>query len=66
MIALVATHVERMKGIVIMMISVKKIISVELTTAEILVSIVLVTIILNLTVVTMKMKIFAQMTVHVE
>ena len=59
--ALVATHVERMKGIVIMMISVKKITSVELTTAEILV-----TIILSLTVVTMMMKIFAQLTVHVE
>ena len=62
MIALVATHVERMKGIVIMMMSVKKTTSVELTTAEIR----LVSYILKLTVVTMKMKIFAQLIVHVE
>ena len=53
--------VKKTKEIVTMMVSVKKITSVELTTAEVcLVSI------LILTAVTMKMKIFAQFTILVQ
>ena len=59
--ALAATHAERMKEIVTMMISVKKVTNVEPTTAEVHFNS-----ILNLTVVTMKLKIFAQLTIHVE
>ena len=58
---LAATHVVRMKEIVTMMISVKKITNVEPTTVEIhLISI------LNLTAATMKWKIFAQLTTYVD
>ena len=58
---LAATHVVRMKEIVTMMISVKKITNVGRTIVEVH----LVTI-LNLTVATMKWKIFAQLTTYAD
>ena len=59
--ALAATHAERMKEIVTMMISVKKITNVEPTTVEVHLNS-----ILNLTVATMKWKIFAQLTTYAD
>ena len=59
--ALAATHVVRMKEIVTMMISVKKITNVGRTIVE-----VHLVIILNLTVATMKWKISAQLTTYVD